>query len=130
MNLVYFVYNDFTVNTAVVNNILTSWVGRGVDKCGFDLRYSTCDWMAENLEHVAKSYIPPSHPRTLVESNKIAISANHLWCNCYYDRFGHGRYYHLQEKEETILGRASQIEFLLLLLAGLFMSSIGGLLIG
>jgi hypothetical protein len=101
MNLVYFVYNDFTVNTAVVNNILTSWVGRGVDKCGFDLRYSTCDWMAENLEHVAKSYIPPSHPRTLVESNKIARSANHLWCNCYYDRFGHGRYYHLQEKEET-----------------------------
>lgn len=36
----------------------------------------------------------------------------------------------IYKKKKKLLGRASQIEFLLLLLAGLFMSSIGGLLIG
>lgn len=130
MSPAYEVYEAFTFRDVEVNDILTDWIFRGVDKDNFDLRFATCKWMADNLDHITKSFIPPSHPRVLVLSNNSGLtisayvfSAIALLLNI--STAGGITYKH----QKGTLERSSQIMFLYLLQAGFFMVTLGGLLL-
>lgn len=73
----------------------------------------------------AKSNIPPLHPRALVESNNVALSIISIIFSAIAAAIFVGTTgVVIYKKKKKLLGRGSQIEFLLLLLSGLFMSSI------
>mmetsp|Transcript_7396 Transcript_7396/g.14035 ORF Transcript_7396/g.14035 Transcript_7396/m.14035 type:complete len:466 (-) Transcript_7396:292-1689(-) len=131
MSPAHIVYNDFSVTDLHMDEILTNWVNRGVDKYNFDLRFATCRWMAENLDYIVETMIPPSHPRIVVEASNtsplaiftLVLSAIAIILTIF-TAFG----MYVQWRQGT-LGRSVQIEFLALLLAGLFLVSIGSLLL-
>ena len=131
MNPAYFVYQELTMTSVAYKSIMSNWVRRGVDKYGFDLRYATCEWVADNLEYIAKSLIPESHPRTFVVTNNSvltivaiaigAVSVLTAFCTLV------GIVY---KYKKGILCKAAQFEFLFLLGSGLVLVAIGGLLLG
>lgn len=130
MSPAYDVYKDFSITTLQLDQILTEWTNRGQDKFNFDLRFATCKWMAENLEEVIESVIPPSHPQIferVSKTNPLAIIALVFSCIAIMITLGvscaMGRKHH-----QGKIGRAAQIEFLALLLAGLLLVSVGSLL--
>lgn len=103
-------------------------------KYGFDLRLATCKWMTENLEHIMKSFVPPSHPRKLVPSNNSGLTIAAFLISAVsilLAVFTTGGI--IYKKREVSLGRSRQVlpqvEFLLFLLVGILMVSIGGLLL-
>lgn len=130
MSPAYEVYDDFYITDLQVDEILTEWVDRGVDKYNFDLRFATCKWMADNLEYIVETVIPPDHPRIFVEPSNtspltivtLVLSAIAIILTIF-TAFGMC----IKWRQGT-LGRGVQIEFLALLLAGLLLVSIGSLL--
>jgi len=131
MSPAYDVYKDFSITDLQVADILSEWADRGQDKFNFDLRFATCKWMAENLDNIIKSAVPPTHPRTFAGDtgttpltivalvfSSIAIL---LTISTVY-----GMWYKYQQGS---IATAAQIEFLALLLVGLFLVSIGSLLL-
>ena len=130
MSPAYDAYDAFTMSTAEMNYVLSTWVSRGIDKFGFDLRFATCQWLVDNLEYIVEKAVPPSYPRTLVVSQYkiltivaiifgviaimiVLVTAGGIW---YKHRKG-------------TLSRSAQFIFLLFILAGLLMVSVGGLLL-
>ena len=121
-----FTFRDFEVQ---VNEILTDWILRGVDKYGFDLRFATCKWLADNLDKIVEKFVPPSHPQVFVSSQDFGLTIAAIVFSAIailltVGTIGGILYKHRKGK----LGRGTQIEFLLLLLAGLVMVSVGSLL--
>lgn len=129
MSPAYSAYDDFTMTTTVVNDILTGWASRGVDKYGFDLRLETCQWVADNLEHVVKTMIPESHPRTYVESQNTALAAFAISLAVIAIIISIGTTAGVTFKWKKKSLKGVQIEFLCFLLAGVLMISIGSLLL-
>mmetsp|Transcript_34240 Transcript_34240/g.102525 ORF Transcript_34240/g.102525 Transcript_34240/m.102525 type:complete len:928 (-) Transcript_34240:190-2973(-) len=130
MSPAYDVYEAFSFTSVEINDIMGDWISRGVDKYGFDLRLATCKWMTENLDHIMKSFVPPSHPRILVPSNNSALTIAAFVFSAIAILLTIGTMGGILFKHQKgSFGRATQIEFLLLLLAGLFMVSVGSLLL-
>ena len=123
----YKLYSDFTMNTAELNDILSRWIKRDTDKYGFDLRLATCEYVANDLERVVKNFIPPSHPRTIVQSQNSALAIIAISFGVFAmltSAATTAGILYLHKKER--LSKSAQIEFLLLLLAGLMLVSVGG----
>lgn len=130
MNPAYDVYKEFTITTLQIDQILTDWVKRGKDKFNFDLRYATCKWMADNLDFIVDTFIPDDHPRTFIVSSKndaMTIVALIFSAIAIFSVVGALIGIMYLQKRGT-LRRAAQIEFLLLLLVGLGLVSVGSLL--
>ena len=113
-----------------MDQILTDWVKRGKDKYNFDLRFATCKWMADNLDFIVDSFIPEDHPRTFVVASTngaMTIIALIFSAIAILSVIGTAiGILYLQKR--GALRRAAQIEFLLLLLVGLGLVSVGSLL--
>jgi hypothetical protein len=128
MSPAYDLFNQFIMSTEALNDILSNWVFRGVDKYGFDLRFATCDWVADNLEDIMKTMIPSSYPQTLVVTKHSALTivagifAAIAMITVLSTTGGI-----LYKFKKNSLGRSAQIEFLLLLLAGLLMVSVSAM---
>jgi len=129
MSPAYDAYKDFSITELQVADILTAWVDRGRDKFGFDLRYATCEWMVENLETVIQSVVPPTHPRAFKgASNTSPLAIVALVFSAITITFTICTVCAMWHKHQKgAIGRAAQIEFLVLLLVGLFLVSIGSL---
>ena len=131
MNPAYFVYQELNIPSYELKSIMSSWVRRDIDKYGFDLRLATCEWVAENLEHIVESLIPESHPRAFVttKSSVLTTVAIAIGGISVFTSFGTmvGIVY---KYKKGILPRSAQFEFLFLLGSGLFLVAIGGLLFG
>ncbi|KAL7548819.1 hypothetical protein ACHAWF_012077 [Thalassiosira exigua] len=131
MSPAYDAYKSFSLTVLQQQEILTAWAERGKDRANFDLRYATCKWMADNLEHIVESFVPADHPLTFVEESTttpatiiaLLFSAVAIVVSSA-TTFGIVRLH-----SKRLLGRAAQIEFLSLLLAGIFLASIGSLLL-
>ena len=126
----YEVFQAFTMTSFQVDTVLFDWVSRGVDKFGFDLRFATCQYLADNLKDVVKTVMPPSHPRTRIVSQSTALTITAITfgiiaviiCVC---TTGGITY----KYRKGTLAKSAQIIFLVFLLVGLIMVSIGGLLL-
>eukprot|EP00581_Thalassiosira_minuscula_P019956 CAMPEP_0183713740 /NCGR_PEP_ID=MMETSP0737-20130205/8494_1 /TAXON_ID=385413 /ORGANISM="Thalassiosira miniscula, Strain CCMP1093" /LENGTH=971 /DNA_ID=CAMNT_0025942567 /DNA_START=126 /DNA_END=3041 /DNA_ORIENTATION=+ len=130
MSPAYEVYQDFSMDEVQINEILEEWTFRKQEESSYDLRVSTCKWMANNLENVIKSFVPPSYPRTFVKSQNSALSICAILFSAIAILISLGTTGGILYKHRNgTVGRGAQIEFLLLLLAGLFMVSIGSLLL-
>mmetsp|Transcript_43896 Transcript_43896/g.93377 ORF Transcript_43896/g.93377 Transcript_43896/m.93377 type:complete len:632 (-) Transcript_43896:102-1997(-) len=131
MSPAYDVYNNFYMNEIEIEEILNGWTERGQDKWNFDLRWSTCKWVTENLEHIIESFIPEDHPQTIRESETArpmrltAVFFSVIAITMCLSTAGGIFYLH----EKGKLERAAQLLFLVLLLAGLLSVSIGALLL-
>ena len=130
MSPAYDVFRDFSISRFQVEEILSRWIFRGKDKFNFDLRYAACEWMADNLEHIVNTIIPPSHPQTLVASNIAALGAVAFIFSAVAIVLAVGTSTGLlyQYREGTLMN-GSQIPFLVFLLAGLLLVSIGSVLL-
>ena len=130
MSPAYDVFRDFSISQFQVDEILSTWIFRGKDKFNFDLRYATCEWMADNLEHIVQTFIPPSHPRALVASKSPAVGvvAFILGAVAIVLTAGTSMGVLRQYREGTLM-KGSQISFLVFLLAGLLLVSIGSILL-
>ena len=131
MNPAYFVYQELTMTSVELQDIMSTWVRRGVDKYGFDLRHASCEWVADNLDFIAKSLIPESHPRTfsVTKNSILTIVAMTIGAISVLTSFSIvvGVVY---KYKKGILPKAAQFEFLFLLSSGLVLVAIGGLLLG
>lgn len=58
----------FHISELQQSAILTAWLDRDIDKYGFDPRYATCEWMADNLEYLV-DFIPRSYPRAFISED-------------------------------------------------------------
>merc|ERR1740121_2905494 len=74
MSPAYELYKDFSISEFQIREILSKWILRKKDKYNFDLRFTACEWIADNLEHVVQSFVPPSHPRIFVASKSVALT--------------------------------------------------------
>ena len=132
MSPAYDLYREFSITALQIDEILTEWVGRKNDMYNFDLRLATCKWMADNIDHIMENFIPDSHPRAFIQASStktdamtiVAILFSAIAIAAVVSTTGGILY--LQKK--GTLRRSGQIEFLLLLLAGLFFVSIGSFL--
>ena len=130
MSPAYAAYDAFSMSTPEMNYVLSKWVSRGIDKFGFDLRFATCQWLVDNLEYIVEKAVPPSYPRTLVVSQSSALTIAAITfgifaviiCVC---TTGGITYKYRKGR----LGKSAQISFLVFLLIGLIMVSVGGLLL-
>ena len=118
MSPAYDVYKEFSISDLQVNEIFNDWIARGKDKWNFDLRYATCKWTADNLEHIMESFIPASYPRTFVDETKFtALSIVALVVSIISIAFTIFTLLGIHHKHRRgKLGRAAQIEFLTLLM--------------
>ena len=101
-----------------------------MDKYGYDPREATCQWIVENLDTL-KDFIPETYPRVIKESNSrgnpplfyvsIAISLLALLLVI----FVCGMTFRNQNRQSV---KAAQIEFLWLLLVGLFLLAAGSII--
>jgi hypothetical protein len=128
MSPAYDLYDEFVMSTEALNDVMSNWVSRGVDKDGFDLRFATCDWVADNLEDIMKRMIHQSYPRTLVVTTQMALTIVAgifavIAIITVISTMG-GIVY---KKKKNSFSRSAQIEFLLLLLAGLLMVSVSAM---
>ena len=131
MNPAYFLYQELTMTSVELIDIMSSWVGRGEDKYGFDLRYATCEWVADNLDFIAKSLIPESHPRTFSVTKNSALTIVAMTIGAISVLISFSTMIGVVYKyKKGILSKAAQFEFLLLLGSGLVLVAIGGLLLG
>lgn len=130
MSPAYEVYDTFTITELQINQIMGDWKSRGRDD-PFDLRFATCKWIVDNFDHVIDNFIPTQYPRAFVEASATspaAIVALIFSAVSIIATVGTttGLIY-LQNKGS--LKKSAQIEFLMLLLLGLFFVSIGSLLL-
>ena len=131
MSPAYDLYKAFSITELRVNEILSERNSRGKDKPNFDLRFATCKWVAKNLDHIVENWIPPSYPRQLVGGAKhdpftiVALVFSAIAIILTAGTACGVRY----KQQQGTLARTAQIEFLVLLLAGLLFVSIGSLLL-
>ena len=102
----------------------------------FDLRFTACNWVTDNLEHNAK-LIPQSHPRAFVEFQTAPITISAMAISALAIAVTVGIAFLLSEIPQcpsisamrSSIRKSTQIEFLYLLLLGLFFVPAGALLL-
>lgn len=127
MSPAYDIYKNFEFTDLQMSAILSEWTKINIDP-GFDLRFTTCKWIVNNMDHIL-NFIPKTHPRIFVESSvmtgfsiaAVTLSAAALLVVLVTMLI-------ICRKHKAATTRVKQIEFLVLLLAGLFMVALGSLL--
>lgn len=127
-NPAYQALKTFVISDLQVNDILSAWLAKGDrDKWNFDPREATCEWIVDNLSLV-QAYVPRSHPRVLQVDSTLQPTfyvatalATIALILC-----GLAIYFTYRFRTRRVM-RYSQLEFLCLLLVGLFLVSLGGL---
>ena len=134
MSPAYEAYKEFSITKLEVDKILSDWVDRDLDRDNFDLRFTTCQWVADNLEVIVEKLVPESYPRSFVETSKnyyrngmtiVALVISMIAISTVMGVTAGILYRHKQ----GTLGRGAQINFMVLILVGLFLVSIGSLLL-
>ena len=118
----------FYINNIQISEIFFNWLKMNVDKYGYDPREATCQWIVENLDTL-KDFIPETYPRVIKESNSrdnlfyvsTAISLLALLLVI----FVCSMTFRNQNRQSV---KAAQIEFLWLLLVGLFLLAAGSII--
>jgi len=129
MSPAYEVYRDFSISEFEVEDLLSKWLLRRKDKYNFDLRYVSCEWVTENLEHIIQNFVPPSHPKIFLTSKSpVTVVAYIFSIAAIMLALGTmtGIFY---QHHKGIIIRGTQLEFLQFLLAGLLLTSIGSFLL-
>jgi hypothetical protein len=62
--------NDFTIYALKLDEIFELWLNRSVDRCGFDARNATCEWVANSVECI-QSFVPWSYPRAIQDTHQF-----------------------------------------------------------
>ena len=137
MSPAYDLITSFQLTELQLGQILLAWPSRGTDPYNFDLRFVACKWVADNLEDITK-LIPQSHPRTFTESSlqtaPISISAMVIGALAIIVTVAAAFVMSDISKCQSVslmrssMLKTSQIEFVNLLLMGLFMVPVGALL--
>uniref|UniRef100_A0A7S0ATN0 G-protein coupled receptors family 3 profile domain-containing protein n=1 Tax=Minutocellus polymorphus TaxID=265543 RepID=A0A7S0ATN0_9STRA len=126
----YDALKTFKMTELHIAEIFTNWYDRNIDRDNFDPREATCRWIAENIDTL-KASIPRSYPREQRPSN--SFEAGYL-----YAAMAVGVFVALLLVVTTLLTyslrktkvfRYAQIEFALMVLAGLFLVSLGSIVI-
>ena len=120
----------FRITELQYGDILNDWIQRDIDKYGFDPRYATCKWVLDNLDLV-ESFVPRSYPRIAQERRNLEdplyMCALVLGCAALLlTIYSSVMTYHLRDKPVMVY---AQVEFLALLLLGLFLVSCGAILL-
>ena len=121
----YHAVKSFKMSDLEVSQIFDRWYSRNVDKWGFDACEAVCEWVADNLDTI-RSYVPNTYPREIKYDNSY-------YTPFLYATLGFGVLSFLTVVITTFLVhryRAKQVikyasvDFLFMVLAGLFISSI------
>ena len=125
MSPAYDFYKNFEFTELHMSGILSELSKTNIDQ-GSDLRFLTCNWVVNNMDHIF-NLIPKSHPRTFVETSGMigfAIVAVTLSVAALLVVLVTTVLVTYRNRQAT----NKQIEFLVLLLAGLFMVALASLL--
>ena len=120
----------FTITELQLGEILKAWLERDVDRYGFDGRLATCQWVGNNLDYLS-DFIPRSYPRLERQEDSYesaiffpAIIIGALSTLTVITTIGLTYYW-----RATYVLQFAQVEFLFLLLVGLFMVAAGSVLL-
>lgn len=120
----------FKMSELQLGDILKTWIMRDVDKHGFDPRLATCQWVWDNLPHI-ESFIPRSYPRVAEEKpfheDPLLIFALVLGVIGTLLVIGTTIFTYIRRDCYAIM--YAQVEFVFLLLLGLFLNSIGAMVL-
>lgn len=127
MSPAYDFYKNFEFTELHMSGILSELSKTNIDQ-GSDLRFLTCNWVVNNMDHIF-NLIPKSHPRTFVETSgmtgfaiaAVTLSVAALLIVLFTMLL-------VIYRKRQAAKKSSQIEFLVLLLAGLFMVALASLL--
>ena len=122
----YDAIKGFRISELQYSDILLKWINRGIDTFGFDQRLATCQWIVENLSHL-ESIIPRTYPRVAhamrVYEDPLIIAA--LTCAVIATVLTMATAVLAYFRRKTYAIRYAQVEFLSLLLLGLFLICLG-----
>lgn len=120
----YTAVNDFNIDALQLDQIFELWLNRSVDRYGFAARDAVCEWAVDNLDYI-QSFVPRTYPRAIRDEHQhealhytalalgiLAVVLVCLSCVLTY------------AKRRKTLIRYAQLDFMLLLLAGLLLVSI------
>ena len=120
----------FKVSELQLGTILQRWIFRNVDSYGFDPRLATCTWVRENLDYL-EDFIPRTYPRVAEQRGMwksplfyIAVSVGGV-ATCLSAIVSLLTF----RRRNGYVMKFSQWEFLMLLLLGLMMVSLGSILL-
>ncbi|CAB9499317.1 expressed unknown protein [Seminavis robusta] len=116
----------FSISELQQSDILQAWINRNIDKWGFDLRMATCEYVVDNLDHI-ESLIPRTYPRVVREGSvyedPLMMSAL-AWATLA-TVLTIASTIITYVRRECYAIRYAQLDFLLLLLLGLFLICLG-----
>jgi hypothetical protein len=134
MSPAYDAFKEFSITDLEVDEILSEFVDRNLDRANFDLRFATCQYVADNLADIVEKLVPLSHPRSFADTSAqfyqsamtivallfsiIAILSALATAGCV-----------VYKNKNDTLGRGAQFDFMMLILAGLFLIALGSLLL-
>lgn len=126
----YEAIKSFKISELQLGTILKRWIYRGVDTYGFDARFETCMWVRENLDYL-EDFIPRSYPRVAQERN--AWNSALFYVATTLGGVSTGMAVAVSvltyRRRNGYVMKFSQWEFLLLLLLGIVMVSVGSILL-
>ncbi|CAB9512538.1 Gamma-aminobutyric acid (GABA) B receptor [Seminavis robusta] len=120
----YATVKRFRISDLQIASIFDYWYDRGVDEWGYDPRDAVCRWVAENLDELQR-FVPRTYPRQVQESNvhgvqSIALAISVFTCVVTVATALAVYIY----REKTVM-KYAQIEFVQLILTGLFFVCLG-----
>jgi hypothetical protein len=118
----------FQVNSYQIGRFFDYWLSRETDKWNFDARDATCQWVIENLEYL-QDFVPETHPRILQEEERegALFYASISFAGVSLSMTAYSIIITYQFRKYQAL-RYAQFEFLIILLVGLLMVSVGSMI--
>ena len=124
---------DFLLNLKItdieVNDIITRWMDKNVDKYGNDAREAVCGWVVDHLDYL-HDFIPIGYPRVLSDDWAYDLwylyIAQALACFTWFC-VSTASYTAFENRERKVFVHA-QVYFIQLLLLGFSMISVGALI--
>jgi len=125
----YAAIKSFQISNLDVSEIISGWNSLDEERWSYDSREATCQWVAENLENLGK-FIPATYPRTMeiakVYSDVITyVAMAFAVISFLIVVVTTALVYKYREKK---VFKYAQVHFLMILLLGLLMLSIGAII--
>ena len=126
----YDAVSNIRISELQIGQIFEYWFSKSVDKWGLDPRDATCQWVLENIDTL-RSFIPSDHPRVVKDTNllykqSVIYVAMTLACMAICASLCATVVVIILRDKPAM--RYSQVEFVILLLLGLLLVSVGSLL--
>ena len=124
----YDAVKSFTVSDLQIEQMFRAWYKRNIDRWNYDPRDAVCNWVAENID-ILRSFVPRGYPRSI---NSRAYNESYLYAAIAFAALvallvisACATTYRYRLKTVMVY---AQVNFMYLLLLGLFLVCIGSIL--